>query len=85
MVQWGLRDGQEAERERVTAEPKPTSDGNLMRLNHVPSGQLTSAHSSPTNPPGPFMPRPVANKGKTQAGAQIQTDPVFVTTPPRPS
>lgn len=53
---------QETERERVRVKPKPAGDGNLMRLNHVPTGQLTSACSSLTNPPGPFMPRPDANK-----------------------
>lgn len=63
----GVRDRQEGERERVRVEPEPASDGNGMRLNHVPTGQLTSARSSLTNPPGPFMPRPDANKGKTEA------------------
>lgn len=52
----------ETEREDVRTEPKPACDGNLMRLNRVPTGQLTSASASMTKPPGPFMPRPDANK-----------------------
>lgn len=78
-----MGDRQETERERVRVEPKPACDGNLMRLNHVPTGQLTSARSSLTNPPGPFMPRPDANKenqGK-RTRTHIQTDFVFMTTP----
>lgn len=77
-----MGDRQENEWERVRVEPKPACDGNVMRLNHVPTGQLTSARSSLTNPPGPFMPRPDANKENQGKRAQthIQTDPVFMTT-----
>ncbi|TNN57251.1 hypothetical protein EYF80_032510 [Liparis tanakae] len=46
----------------VREEPKPPGDGNLMRLDRIPTGQLTSASASLTKPPGPFMPRPDANK-----------------------
>lgn len=77
------RQRQETERERVRVEPKPVRDGNPMRLDHVPTGQLTSASASLTNPPGPFMPRPDANKENQGEHTQthIQTDFVFMTTP----
>lgn len=54
-----------------------------MRLNRVPTGQLTSASASLTKPCGPFMPRPDANKENQSKHTQthFQTDFVFMTTP----
>lgn len=73
----------ETEREDVRMEPKPACDGNLMRRNRVPTGQLTSATASLTKPPGPFMPRPDANKENQGKHTQthVQTDFVLMTTP----
>lgn len=73
----GMGDRHETEWERVRVGPKLPCDGNLMRLNHVPTGQLTSACSSLTNPPSPFMPKPDANK--ENQGKYTQTDFMFIT------
>lgn len=80
---WEAEAGGESERERAGVEPKSACDGDVMRLNRVPTGQLTSASASLTNPPGPFMPRPDANKENQGEHTQthIQTDFVFMTTP----
>jgi len=54
--------GRDKRLEHIRAEPKEACDGKLMRLSYAPTGQLTSASASLTKAPGPFMPRPDANK-----------------------
>lgn len=46
----------------VRIGPKPSCDGNVMRLIHVPTGQPTSARSTLASPPGPFTPTPDAKR-----------------------
>lgn len=55
----------------VRIGPKPLCDGNGMRLDHVPSGQPTSARSAPTGPSGLVMPRPDTNKEDQDTSKEI--------------